>query len=93
MKDKKISLAGDLGSGKSTVGKLLTQKYELKMLKLVLKIKNRNFNITPTIMGVFLIDRFFEGGINRQKTANLRLILKNLKKCFSFFCNYAIMTL
>ncbi len=29
MKSYKISLAGDLGSGKSTIGKMLTQKYNL----------------------------------------------------------------
>lgn len=34
MKDKKISLAGDLGSGKSTVGKLLTQKYGLETVSI-----------------------------------------------------------
>ena len=34
MKDKKISLAGDLGSGKSTVGKLLTQKFGLETVSI-----------------------------------------------------------
>lgn len=34
MKDKKISLAGDLGSGKSTVGNLLTQKYGLEIVSI-----------------------------------------------------------
>ena len=34
MKDKKISLAGDLGSGKSTVGKLLTAKYGLETVSI-----------------------------------------------------------
>lgn len=34
MKNYKISLAGDLGSGKSTVGKLLTQKYGLEIVSI-----------------------------------------------------------
>ncbi len=34
MKDKKISLAGDLGSGKSTVGKLLTEKFGLETVSI-----------------------------------------------------------
>ncbi len=34
MKNYKISLAGDLGSGKSTVGKLLTQKYGLETVSI-----------------------------------------------------------
>lgn len=34
MKDYKISLAGDLGSGKTTVGEILSQKYNLKKISI-----------------------------------------------------------
>ncbi len=34
MKDYKISLAGDLGSGKTTVGEILTEKYNLKKVSI-----------------------------------------------------------
>ena len=34
MKDYKISLAGDLGSGKSTVGEILSEKYNLKKVSI-----------------------------------------------------------
>lgn len=34
MKDYKISLAGDLGSGKSTVGEILTEKYKLEKVSI-----------------------------------------------------------
>ncbi len=34
MKELKISLAGDLGSGKTTVGEILTQKYNLKKVSI-----------------------------------------------------------
>ena len=35
MKEYKISLAGDLGSGKSTVGEILTEKYGLENKQIV----------------------------------------------------------
>ena len=34
MKDYKISLAGDLGSGKTTVGEILSEKYNLKKISI-----------------------------------------------------------
>ncbi len=34
MKDYKISLAGDLGSGKTTVGEILSKKYNLKKISI-----------------------------------------------------------
>ncbi len=34
MKDYKISLAGDLGSGKTTVGEILSEKYNLKKVSI-----------------------------------------------------------
>lgn len=34
MKDFKISLAGDLGSGKTTIGDILTEKYSLKKISI-----------------------------------------------------------
>ena len=34
MRNYKISLAGDLGSGKSTIGKLLTEKYNLEKVSI-----------------------------------------------------------
>ena len=39
MKEYKISLAGDLGSGKSTVGEILTEKYSLEKVSIGLILR------------------------------------------------------
>ena len=56
MRDYKISLAGDLGSGKSTVGEILSEKYGLKKVSIgqILREMAQNHNMTVAEFNVYM---------------------------------------